>query len=174
MPTPSHISPSIEISLIAALGQKREIGNNNELLWRIREDLQNFKRLTLGHIILMGRKTYESIGRPLPGRTTLVLTRQEKYEAPGCIMVHTWDAAVDYAQHAGEKELFVCGGAEIYAKALPHASRMYLSWIEATQTADAYFPAWVATKWRVELEVGFPAGESAPAWRYQVLERISQ
>lgn len=162
----------MHISLIAAIGQKREIGRNNQLLWRIREDLQNFKRLTLGHVILMGRKTYASIGRPLPGRTNVVLTRDAAYEAPGCTVVHTLEAAIAHAVSLGETELFVCGGADLYTQALPMASRLYLSWIEATEpSADTYFPAWNLSKWRVELEVGFPAVEGAPAWQYQVLER---
>lgn len=160
------------ISLVAAIGQKREIGRDNQLLWRIREDLQNFKRLTLGHVILMGRKTYASIGRPLPGRTNVVLTREAAYEASGCTVVHSLDAAIAHAASLGETELFVCGGADLYAQALPVASRLYLSWIEATEpAADTYFPAWNPSQWRVELDVGFPTVEGTPAWHYQVLER---
>ena len=172
METLSLSSPPLKISLVAALGKNREIGRNNQLLWRIREDLQNFKRLTLGHFILMGRKTYESIGRPLPGRTNLVLTRQADYMAPGCSVVRTLEAAEAMVRQAGAPELFICGGADVYAQALPSASRMYLSWIEATQEADTFFPSWTAQKWRVELDVGFPASDGDPSWRYQVLERI--
>ena len=164
----------LQISLIAAIGKKRELGCNNQLIWCIREDQQNFKRLTLGHAILMGRKTYESIGRPLAGRTNLVLTRDTTYIATGCRVVHTLDVALSEAQSLGETELFVCGGAEIYAQAMPHATRMYLSWIEAAAPADTFFPAWNASQWRAELEVSFPAKDAAPAWRYQVLERVSR
>jgi dihydrofolate reductase len=164
-------SQPLVISMIAAIGQKREIGNGNALLWKIKADLQNFKQVTLGHMILMGRATYESVGRPLPGRTNVVLTRQEGYEAPGCVVVHSLEAALAYAAEKGETELFVCGGGEIYTQLLPQATRLYLSLIEDTKEADAYFPAWQPEAWRVELDVGFPSVEGAPAWRYQVLER---
>lgn len=130
------------LNIIAAIGKNRELGKNGDLIWRISEDLKKLKELTTGHPIIMGRKTYESIGRPLPGRTNIVITRDTSYEAEGCIVVNSLEGALSEAKHSpGSDEIFIFGGASIYEAALPQTDRVYLTLIEATDSeADTYFP----------------------------------
>lgn len=158
------------IALIAALTPDRVIGRDNELPWRIPDDLRHFKRLTRGKPVIMGRRNYLSIGRPLPDRTNIVLTRQPAFEAPGCRVVGTPEAALEAAGDADE--IMVIGGAEIYRLFLPQAQRMYLTWVEADLTGDIHFPAFDPTDWRVTGEQRQPPGEGTPyALCYQTLER---
>ena len=126
------------LSLIAAKARNDVIGLNNALPWRLPEDLQYFRRVTLGHPILMGRKTFDSIGRPLPGRTSIVLTRDPHWHAQGCIVATDINAAIEAAGDAAE--LFVIGGSELYTQTLPQASRPYLTEIDADFAGDAWFP----------------------------------
>lgn len=136
------------ISIIVAMGRNRAIGFQNALPWRLSADLKRFKDLTMGHHILMGRKTYESIGRPLPGRTSIVITRQPDFQAEGCLLAPSLEAAIALAQARGEPEAFVIGGAEIYAQALPHADRLYLTLVDAEPEADAFFPELAEPDWQ--------------------------
>jgi dihydrofolate reductase len=140
------------ISIIAAMGRNRAIGHKNTLPWRLPTDLQRFKQLTLGHHILMGRKTFESIGRPLPGRTSIIITRQPDFLVEGCLIAHSLDGAIDLAKSRGEQEAFIIGGAEIYAQALSTADRMYLTLVEAEPEADAFFPAFDENAWEKSAE----------------------
>ncbi|MDA8094079.1 MAG: dihydrofolate reductase [Betaproteobacteria bacterium] len=133
------------ISIIAALARNRTIGANNALPWRLPEDLKRFKTLTMGHHILMGRKTFESIGRALPGRTTVIITRQSDYQAPGCLTVHSLEEALQASR--ADDEIFFVGGAELYAQALPCANRLYLTEIQADVAGDACFPAFDRSQW---------------------------
>lgn len=127
------------------------IGRDNELPWRLSGDLKHFKRITLGKPVLMGRKTWESIGRPLPGRPNIVITRQAGYAAEGAHVVKTFDEALDLATgiaaEAGAEELMVIGGAEIYRLALPRAARLYVTEIHAEVEGDTFFPAWNRSEW---------------------------
>jgi len=116
--------------MIAAVGRNRELGRGNELLWHIPEDLKRFKALTLGHPVIMGRKTFESIGKPLPGRTNLVVSRSAL----------SLEDALAQAKKLDKEEVFIIGGAQIYEQALPYADRLYLTLIEDTKEADAFFP----------------------------------
>jgi dihydrofolate reductase len=125
------------INIIAALGKNRAIGKRGKLLWRISDDLKRFKRLTLGHPIIMGRKTYESIGRALPGRTNIVVTRNQSLSAPGIIVVHSFHEAM---RTAGADEIFIIGGGEIYTQALPRAEKLYLTLVESSAEGDVFFP----------------------------------
>ena len=163
------------ISLIAALDRRRGIGKDNQLPWRLPADLKRFRELTTGHHIITGRKTFESIGKPLPGRTTIIITRNRDYSAEGCFIVHSLDEALALARTRGEQEAFVIGGAEIYAQALPLADRLYLSLVEAEVEADAFFPAWEASEWRV-IETSEAAADEKNLFRhtFQVLERNSK
>lgn len=136
------------ISIIVAMGRNRAIGFQNALPWRLSADMKRFKDLTMGHHILMGRKTYESIGRPLPGRTSIVITRQMDFRAEGCLIVHSLDEAIALAQARGEQEAFVIGGAEIYAQAVPQADRLYLTFVDAAPEADAFFPEFAEADWQ--------------------------
>ena len=133
------------ISVIAAIGAKtRALGKNNGLLWRLPEDLKYFKQTTLGHAVIMGRKTYESMGKPLPSRTNIVVTRTPTYKAEGCKVVESLEGALAYARaltNTGSPELFIIGGADIYAQALPHADRLYLTLVDDPgEGADVFFP----------------------------------
>lgn len=144
--------------LVAALDRNRVIGKNNRLPWRLSKDLKEFKKLTLGYPILMGRKTWESIGRPLPGRRNLVLTRQQDFKAQGGITVHSIDEALERV--ADRDRLFVIGGEEIYALCLPRALRMFLTHVDAeVEGGDAYFPEWDEDAYHQISETSFTADE---------------
>ncbi|OGA21578.1 MAG: hypothetical protein A3I01_06375 [Betaproteobacteria bacterium RIFCSPLOWO2_02_FULL_65_24] len=141
------------VSLIAALSRNRVIGRDKQLPWRLSEDLRRFRELTMGHPVIMGRKTYESIlmtlGGPLPGRMNIVVTRSPDYQAPGCRLAASVQSALDRAREAAPGgEVFVVGGAEIYRLALPFADRLYLTEIHADVEGDAWFPALDAEEWR--------------------------
>ncbi len=127
------------ISIIVAVAENGVIGGDNRLLWHISEDLRRFRSLTTGHPVVMGRKTYESLGRPLPNRTNVVVTRQ-RIEIPGCRVVHSFDEAA--ALFGADEELFVIGGAQIYAEALPRADRFYLTRVGRAYEGDTLFPRW--------------------------------
>jgi len=130
-----------QISAIAAIGKNRELGTKNQLSWRIPDDFKRVKELTMGHPIIMGRKTYESIGRPLPGRTNIIVTRDQSYTAEGCLIVNSIEEALNEARQVEQKEIFIFGGAEIYKLALPYTNHLYLTLIDAEDNeADAYFP----------------------------------
>ncbi len=133
------------ISLIAALARNRVIGREGALPWNLPEDLRRFKALTLGHPILMGRRTWESIGRPLPGRRNVVITRQAGYTAPGAEVFHDLDAAL--AAVTGVPEVFVIGGGEVYAAALPIADRLHLTELHDDVEGDARFPPFDPAQW---------------------------
>jgi dihydrofolate reductase len=135
------------VSLIVAMAENRAIGHRGALPWKLSADLARFKRLTTGHHIIMGRKTYESIGRPLPGRTSVVVTRRPDFAAASCLVAHSLDEALRLARERGEREAFVIGGAEIYRAALPLADRLYLTLVEAHPEADTFFPEFDESEW---------------------------
>ena len=128
------------------MAKNRTIGINNTLPWRCPEDLKHFKSLTMGHHMIMWRKTFDSIGKPLPGRTTVVVTRNTHLKIEGCIVVHSLDEAI--AACAGDNEIFVVGGAELYTQALPLANRLYLTEIQQDIEGDAHFPAFDLQQWQ--------------------------
>lgn len=132
--------PSPTLSLIAAVARNGAIGKDNTLLWRLPEDLKFFKRTTLGCPVIMGRKTFESIGRPLPGRRNIVVTRNTAWQHEGVEVVHTLDEALAVA--ADEARVFVIGGGELYAQALPRADELILTEVDADFDADTFFPTW--------------------------------
>ena len=137
--------------------------------WRISEDLKHFKKITMGHPIVMGRKTYESIGRALPGRKNIVLTTRADYAADGCVVVNSPAAALRAAE--GAAEVMVIGGGEVYALFLPMAGRIYLTRVEADIDGDAYFPALNSAEWRDEQSFS-AAGDTPYAFRFQTLVRL--
>lgn len=162
----------MRISLIVAMARNRVIGRDNRLPWRLPADLRRFKELTMGHTLLVGRKTFESIGRPLPGRKMLVVSRREGYAPEGVRVAHSVQEALDLARAEGEPELFVGGGAEIYRQTLPVADRLHLTRIEEDVPGDAYFPEFDETEWRlVDREDHGPSEEAPFAWSFQVYER---
>ena len=135
------------IYLVAAIARNGVIGANGKLPWHLPEDLQHFKKLTLGHPIIMGRRTWESFAKPLPGRDSIVVTRRAGYEAPGASVAASLEAAI--ALCAGEPVAFVIGGAELYAAALPLADGLVLTEIDKDYEGDTRFPEWDRKGWRV-------------------------
>lgn len=134
------------LSILVAVARNGVIGANNTLPWRCPEDLKRFKTLTMGHTLIMGRKTFESIGRPLPGRTTVVVTRNRELELEGCTVVHSLEDAI--AACAGNQEVFIVGGAELYAQALPLVDTLHVTEIGEDIAGDAFFPALDRGTWR--------------------------
>lgn len=133
------------------MARNRVIGRANALPWRLPADMAHFKALTTGHPVLMGRKTYESLGRPLPHRTNIVVTRDPRFEAAGCLVAHSVDAALTIAaRHTdpAHPEVFVIGGAELYRQLLPYADRLYPTLVEADVEGDAWFPEFDWNEWR--------------------------
>ncbi len=135
------------ISLIAAMDENRLIGKNNDLPWRLPADLAYFKKITMGHVIVMGRKTFESIGKPLPGRENVIVTSQQDYKVEGASIVHSIEELLQLDEDS--KEVFVIGGAHLYEQTLAHAHRLYLTEIQEQFEGDAYFPQIDERKWSV-------------------------
>ena len=161
------------ISIIAALAENRVIGVNNTLPWRLPNDLKHFRRLTTGHAIILGRKNYESIGKPLPERTNIVITRNRDFRAHGCLVAHSLDEALALSRN--DPEIFVIGGAEIYRAALAHTNRLYLTRVHATITGDTYFPEFDETEWReISRERHERDERHAYDYSFVVLERIKK
>ncbi|MEX2596955.1 MAG: dihydrofolate reductase [Salibacteraceae bacterium] len=150
------------ISLIAAVGKNNVIGSNGDLPWYLPDDMAFFSKTTKGHHVLMGRKNYDSIPakyRPLPGRVNLVVTRNRKIEEDGIQLFHTIENAVEFAKSAGEEELFIIGGGEIYMQTLSMADRLYITHVDANPTGDAHFPKFDAKKWKTTELLNHPEDE---------------
>lgn len=164
------------ITLIAAMARNRAIGLDNRLPWRLPADLKRFKALTTGHAIVMGRKTYDSIGRPLPWRSTVVITRQTDYAPPGVLVAHSLDEALERAQGAGEtEETFIAGGEEIFrlALGLGRGDRIQLTRIDRDFPGDTFFPDFDETAWRLVEREDHAATEATPfAFSFLVYDRI--
>ena len=159
------------ISLIVAMSENRVIGRDNRLPWHLPADLKRFKELTMGHTIVMGRKTWESINRLLPGRRTVIVTRNSDLQVEGAVMAASLDAAL--AASAGDSEIFVIGGEQIFRLALPLADRVYLTIVEAVYEGDTFMPALDPEGWRVVSSEMHPATDANPlAWRFEVHDRI--
>lgn len=130
-----------KISIIVAMSENRVIGNENKLLWHIPGELKRFKEITQGHPIIMGRKTFESIGRVLPNRTNIIISRDSAFKVEGAVVVHSFDEAVDVAHtKEGNEEIFVIGGGQIYAAAINKADRLYLTIVRGEFSGDTFFP----------------------------------
>jgi dihydrofolate reductase len=160
------------ISLIWAMEDNRLIGVENRLPWKLPADMKWFRRHTLGKTIVMGRKTFESFGRkPLPERTNIVVTRDERYQAPGAVVVHSIDEALQVA--SGQPEIFIIGGASFYEQMLPRADRLYITQVHGTFTGDAWFPSFDMSRWRrVTSEESRVDEKNAYACTFTIFERI--
>jgi len=159
------------LSLLVAVAENGVIGRDNALPWRLPDDLKRFKALTMGKPILMGRSTFESIGRALPGRTSLVLTRSPAWSAAGVTVVHSLEEAI--ARAAGAEELLVIGGAQVYALALPRAARIYLTRVHASVSGDTRLPELGRAAWREVSRAEHPPDAlHAHAMTFSVLERV--
>ena len=137
----------MKISIIVAVAENGIIGLDNRLIWRLSDDLKNFKRLTYGHFIIMGRKTYESIGKPLPGRTNIILTRDISYDVKDCVVLRSIDEALTYSASKKQEEVFIIGGAQIYKETIDIANKLYLTKVYASPHGDAYFPTIDFSNW---------------------------
>lgn len=161
----------MRISLIVAMSENGVIGRGNDLPWHLPADLRRFRRLTMGHHIIMGRKTYESIGRPLPGREMIVISRQPHYSAPGATVVSNVAAAL--AAAAADDEAFIIGGAAIYRQAIPRVKRIYLTQIHASVEGDTQFPDVDWSRFQLVEDKLHPADEKNPfAYSFQLFQRI--
>jgi dihydrofolate reductase len=129
-----------KISIICAIASNRAIGKDNKLLWHIKKDFQHFKEKTLGHVILMGQKTYESIGKPLSGRTTVVISNNESFSPEGIIVARSIEEGLEKSKELESEEVFICGGASIYAQTIDMADKLYLTIVEGNFEADTFFP----------------------------------
>jgi dihydrofolate reductase len=145
------------VTVIVAVARNGVIGRDNDLIWRLRSDLRRFRALTMGKPLLMGRKTFASIGRPLPGRRTIVLTRDTTFAVPEVAVAHDWAGALAAAE--GAEELMVAGGGEIYALALPHADRIHLTEVDLAPEGDTVLPAFDRALFREVQREAHPAGE---------------
>jgi len=137
--------PGKQLAIIVAMAQNRTIGINNTLPWRIPEDMKHFKALTMGHHMIMGRKTFESIGKPLPGRNTVVISRDHSLKIEGCAVAHSLSEAI--AVCARDPQVFVVGGADVYAQALDLVNTLYITEIQQDVIGDAWFPEFNRSEW---------------------------
>jgi len=162
------------ISIIVAMDEQRGIGKEGRLPWHLSADLKRFKSLTMGHYLIMGRKTFESIGRPLPGRTMIIITRNRSYAAEGCLIAASLKAAMAIAEERGESEAFIAGGGEIFTQALPLADRIYLTLVHAVVEADVFFPEYEPKEW-IEAEHSYHLADERNQFplTFKVLERIN-
>ena len=156
------MTPSL--TLVAALDRNRVIGREGRLPWHLPADLRFFKQTTMGKPLLMGRRTWNSIGRPLPGRRMIVLSRDPAYRAEGCAMAQSLDEALEIARPAAE--IMVIGGATLFEQTLPLAARLYLTRVEAEVPGDTWFPEWDEREWRLDWEEAHPA-DAQHAWPYR-------
>ncbi|AZU63055.1 dihydrofolate reductase [Neobacillus mesonae] len=159
------------ISFIVAMDENRVIGINNQLPWHLPEDLKFFKRTTMGHSIAMGRKTHESIGRPLPGRENLIITRQKGYQAEGCTVFDSMEGFIRYCREQDE-EIFVIGGAEIFKETFAFVDRLYITLIHHQFDGDTYFPEFDETKWKlVSSEQGIKDDKNPYDYEFLIYDR---
>ncbi|WP_218048634.1 dihydrofolate reductase [Curvivirga aplysinae] len=168
----------MHISMIVAQGENRVIGVDGDLPWHLSEDLKYFKKTTMGKPIIMGRKTYESIGRPLPGRPNIVITRNFDYKAdPKVDVVADIETAVQlgkkYATELNLEEIMIVGGAQIYASALPSATRLYITEVALSPNGDAYFPEFDKANWQEVFTESHEAEGDNPAYRFVTYEKSS-
>ena len=163
------------ISLVVAMGRKREIGVDNELPWTLKDDLKNFKKCTMGKPIAMGRNTFESIGRPLPGRENIVLTRNEGWSHEGVTVMNSIEALLDYGKEQEFPELAIIGGDKIYTQMMNKADVLYLTEVDGEfPKADAFFPEFNKDEWRLEKSFNHPKDDrNDHPWTFKVYKRLT-
>ena len=166
---------SLPLCLIAALAQNRVIGRDNQLPWHLPADLKHFKALTLGKPIIMGRKTWDSLGRPLPGRLNLVVSRQPDLQLQGAEVFPSLEAALQraeaWAREEDAEELMLIGGAQLYELGLPLAERLYLTRVGLEPQGDAWFPAFAEADWHLSSAIEHPQGLETPGYVFEVWDR---
>jgi len=168
----------VRLAAIVAMGTNRCIGIENKLPWYLPEDLKHFKAKTLGKPVIMGRKTFESIGKPLPGRTNIVISRNPAYQAPGIRVVQDLPAGIlmgkAQAEISGSDEAVIIGGAQIYAESLGHIDRLYLTEVDSAPAGDAFFPELEAADWQQIEQQDHPAVDNRPSYCFRTLGRVAQ
>ena len=163
----------MRISLIVAMSENQVIGNRGQLPWHLSADLKQFKKLTMGHHIIMGRKTFESIGRLLPGRMSIMITRQSRYSAQGALVANDLDQALQLA--TGDSEIFVIGGAEIYRQAIDWVDRLYLTRVHATIDGDTFFTDFEPDAWRLVADVRHKSDDKNDFdYSFEVYDRVAE
>ena len=163
----------MKISQIVAISENRAIGKDNDLIWRLPADLKHFKEVTMGHCMLMGRKNFESIGRPLPGRTTIIVTRDTNYKMEGCHVVNSIESGIELAKSLNEQELMVIGGGEIYNQTLSITQKLYLTEVHERFDADTFYPEIDDKDWKLVEEESFQKDEKNPFdYTFKTLERL--
>ncbi len=161
------------VSAIAAMAKNRVIGFHNQIPWYLPADLKYFKKTTLNHHVIMGRNTFHSIGRPLPNRVNIVITRDPFFLAADCIVVHTIEEALTVALDHGEEEAFIIGGGQIYDRSLPYWDKIYLTEVDLEPEGDVFFPAIENKDWKRIYQESHPADDKNEfAYQFKVLERI--
>jgi len=159
--------------MIAAMGKNRVIGFNNKMPWHLPADLQWFKKTTFGSPIIMGRKTYDSIGFPLPGRLNIILSRNKDLKIKGCSVVNSMDAALKLAREVDKDEVFITGGAHLYNKFLVDANRLYLTLIDETFDGDTFFPDYTQYEWEEVAKVKHASDDKNPhSYTFLTLDRV--
>lgn len=162
------------ISLLVAADERGGIGYQNKLPWHLSADLKYFQRLTMGHHLVLGRRTYQSIGGPLPGRTMIILTRNPEFRADeGSLVAHSLPEAVEIAEQSGESELFIIGGSSVFEESFPLADRIYLTRVHAEVEADTYLPDFAESDWRVVSKKFHPSDDDNqyPHTYYQLIRK---
>ena len=137
------------LAIVVAAAENNVIGKDNDLIWHLPADLKHFKSLTMGHPMIMGRKTFEAIGKPLPGRTSIIITSQKDYQAEGCVVVHSLEEAIAKGRELDAEQVSIIGGANVYQQALPLADKVYLTRVHASFEGDAFFPELPEDMWQV-------------------------
>ena len=160
------------ISAIAAIGKNRVIGINNQLPWHLPREFNHFKTKTFGHTVITGRKSFEIIGRPLPSRPTIILTRNPGYQRSDCTVVNDFLEALNLAKSRGEEEVFTIGGSEVYRLSLPYLHRFYRTIVDFDQPGDVYFPEYNHYEWKVTDSFSIKVTDNNPlSWNYELLEK---
>lgn len=160
------------ISMIVAASQNDVIGKDGQLPWHLPADMKYFKAVTSGHCIIMGRKTFESLGKPLPNRTNIIISRQHDFSAAGCVVVNDIRSAIDYAKNTGDAECFIIGGGDIFIQSLIWTERIYMTRIAHTFEGDTFFPKPDLTEWKlIKDERHTPDAKNKYAYSFQVYDR---
>lgn len=164
----------MRVSTIVGVGKNHAIGKSNDIPWHLPADLKYFKKVTTGHPIIMGRKCYESIGRALPNRTNIIVSRNPDFYAEDCILVHSLGAGLVVAQERGAEEAFIIGGGEIYRRGLPLSARLYMTYIDVeVPDADVFFPEFDPSHWSIVYEEAHTKDEKNPYdYTFTVLDRL--
>jgi len=159
----------MKISIIVAVADNGVIGSDNKLIWHLSDDLKNFKKITSGHFIIMGRRTYESIGRPLPNRTNIILSRIKGYKAEDCIVFQSLNEALSFAEESGEEEVFIIGGEAVYNAAYEISNKLYLTQVHASPKGDAFFKQIRIDQWNLISKIYIQKNERND-YDYEILE----